>query len=223
MTSSALTTPVDALLANPYEGRPLGRGDSGYPGAGFTPTGPLDRAQCALATLGKRAMDAATERVQPRLFPERCCDRPDLCPLETQWRQQFIGCPSTHIQMRCKMYRKDPRLWEPSLNNKLYERAITSGAIWNPYKHFFARQNWAQFITTEWRSRKDNHMRAISSLDDAYCVQASKRSYGDDNRPLDPAMNRPVDCITPREKMSQIVGAIGVSQPGPGTSHGGGN
>jgi hypothetical protein len=149
----------------------------------------LDVAERRLEQLASNMYDVAQQRVQPPLVPEQCSDSCLPAVLETQWQEQFIGCPVAQVTRECRMYRKDPRLWQADLNEARYERGIAIDAEWDMYKHHNARQSWIQFLSTDFQSRKDNWMRPINSFEDAYCVKADVR-YGKDNREY------PVSCNT---------------------------
>ena len=159
---------------------------------------PLDRAEQALTKIAEGAYQSAAQQVGPSLIPEECCDQPTPCPLHDEWNMQFKNCPTTWVNKQCRMYKKDPRVWNADLNEALYERKITSGAKWDPYKHFHARQSWLQFLSTEWQSRRDNYMRPIHGMEDAYCIKAERKYPNRNMEPkADVGLYTPIDPYYP--------------------------
>lgn len=129
-----------------------------------------------LEKVGTQAYQGSLETASPELLPSTCSTAPSLCPLDTHWQAQFKNCPATWIEApSCKIYERDDRLWHKDLNPLIQERAMLAGEIWDPYKHFHARQMFAQMLTKDLVHRKDSYMRPISDLQDSYCFNKTKK------------------------------------------------
>jgi len=116
-------------------------------------------------------VEDAAARTPTKVLPEQCCAEPVICPMETTWQAAFGGCPTTYIEgpLACEMYQRDPRAWVFDLNQAMQERATQNAAIWDPYKHFQARQKFAQFIMNDVVNQKATHERPIEQLTEASC------------------------------------------------------
>lgn len=67
--------------------------------------------------------------------------------------------------------KKDKRLWFRSLDDEMYSRSRRNAEIWDPYKHHYARQMYAQFISSNMVNRKSFYERPIEHLEEASCFQ----------------------------------------------------
>jgi hypothetical protein len=150
---------------------------------------PLDARARQLAEIGNAAYDVAQRSIQPPLVPAQCQDSCLASGFDTTWNAQFLGCPTVSLDRECRMYRRDPRLWQADLNEAMYERNLAIDADLDPYKHHNRRQSWLQFLSTDWQARRDQYMRPINSFEEAFCLQAQQR-YGEGNRAY------PVSCVT---------------------------
>lgn len=124
---------------------------------------------------------AATAVARAETLPEplpKCSTEPPPCEMRTAWQTKFVGCPSVFIECPegCKkdgqgrdMYKRDDQLWNRRLTDLIQERSVLSGEIWDPYKHFNARQKLTQILSEDMVHRKDKYMRPIENLEQAYC------------------------------------------------------
>lgn len=126
--------------------------------------------ESALEKLAVDAMQEAESQTEARILPEHCNEEPLPCNMKLAWQSSFIGCPSTFIEApSCNIYKRDDRLWNRKLNDVIQERAVQSGEIWNPYQHFHARQNFAQFLSEDMVNRKSFYERPIENLEESSC------------------------------------------------------
>lgn len=70
-----------------------------------------------------------------------------------------------------KWQEKDKRLWFRSLDDEIYRRSRQNAKMWDPYKHHYARQMYAQFISSNMVNRKSFYERPIEHLEEASCFQ----------------------------------------------------
>jgi hypothetical protein len=120
----------------------------------------------------------------PEFIPAQCSTDPLPCEMRVAWQNSFIGCPSTFIEcpkppnatkaqkedtQGIDLSKRDNRVWYRNLDDITQERSVMSGEIWDPYKHFYARQKLTQILSEEMINRKDKYMRPIETLEQAYC------------------------------------------------------
>ncbi len=104
---------------------------------GYQGPEPWIDAEGALEKLAVDAMQEAESQTEDQILPKHCNEEPLPCNMRLAWQPSFIGCPSTFIEApSCKIYERDDRLWNRRLGDVIQERAVQSGEIWDPYKHF---------------------------------------------------------------------------------------
>lgn len=111
-------------------------------------------------------------------YEPSCCPNSSSCPTDVQWQARFKGCSPVFANgpaMSCEVAPLGDRYWVADMNPLLYERQLISGAEWNPYQHFNARQMFTQFLTKDIRKTTDPYTRPIRSLDETYCQQLQTR------------------------------------------------
>lgn len=121
-------------------------------------------------------MDAARE--DPVKLNPPCCPIPPPCEEKLGWRARYKGCETTFAtdnpNNQCKVNPKGERYFVADLNPLIYERGLISGAKWNPYEHFNARQMFTQFISTEIRKDSDPYAKPIEDLNQTFCAQKAR-------------------------------------------------
>lgn len=143
-----------------------------------------------LREIANDAMTAGREETGIQYLPQSCSTKPRPCDMSVAWQPSFVGCSSTFVPSPhlagsngCPLYKKDARAWPRRLDEEMYRRSIVSGEIWDPYKHFEARQKFAQFISEDMVHRKDQWMRPIETLDQS----SGERVCGGDSLAAPPA------------------------------------
>lgn len=147
---------------------------------GYMKNTPDCKMEQRVAQTATDSLIGAKKRLEPIVSPGTCCQEADLCPLESQWKGTYIGCPSTFVDaQKCMLIKRDPQLWHADLNPLLEERMMLQGAEWNPYEHFDARQNHLQFLAKDLAYQKDEYTRPIHDLKEAYCFATELRGEPD--------------------------------------------
>ena len=92
------------------------------------------------------------------------------------WTPTFTNCSSTFTDAKCRFFKPADRLWVTDLNELQFARGIMTGQT-NLVEPPHLRQQFAQFLTMDTRSKKDPYTRA--SLTNDFSETVCKRMKED--------------------------------------------
>lgn len=56
---------------------------------------------------------------------------------------------------------RGPRYWVADMNPAIERRAVEQGEIWREYEHHYARELFAQYLTNDWRGKRDPYTQVV--------------------------------------------------------------
>lgn len=125
--------------------------------------------QSGLQRVADAVATAAVESATPR--PPSFQPLPELGP-QRLWTPTYPGVGPTFTDKKCLFHKPNPRLFATDLDQLKFQRSLTNDVV-NVAEPQRARQSLVQFLTHDWRSRKDTYTRASLANDVSrnVCVQ----------------------------------------------------